>query len=77
MVNGVWNGNLNLFKLVAITDATTIFMIISLLLISIYTIKVCNFIADQFKLDNKGKVYFDTTIFSKVKQLFKKEKIDK
>ena len=54
MVNGFWNGNLNLFKLASITDITTIFMIMSLLLISIYTIKVCNYIADQFKLDEKG-----------------------
>ena len=73
MVNGFWNGNLNLFKLASITDITTIFMIMSLLLISIYTIKVCNFIADQFKLDEKGKVYFDTELIRKFKELFKKE----
>ncbi len=73
MVNGFWNGNLNLFKLASITDITTIFMIMSLLLISIYTIKVCNYIADQFKLDEKGKVYFDTELIRKFKELFKKE----
>ena len=69
MVNGFWNGNLNLFKLASITDI----MIMSLLLISIYTIKVCNYIADQFKLDEKGKVYFDTELIRKFKELFKKE----
>ena len=77
MANGFWNGNLNLFKLASITDAATIFMIGTLLLISIYTIKVCNLVADQFKLDEKGKVYFDTTLLKKAKAFFKKEKSEK
>jgi len=74
MASGFWNGNLNLFKLASITDAATIFMIGTLLLISIYTIKACNLVADQFKLDDKGKVYFDTTLLKKAKAFFKKEK---
>lgn len=72
MVNGIWDGKLNLFMLASITDATTIFMIMSLFLITIYTIKIGNFIADQFKLDDKGKVYFDTQNLQKIKTMFKK-----
>lgn len=73
MVNGVWDGKLNLFMLSSITDVTTIFMIMSLFLITIYTIKIGNFIADQFKLNDKGEVYFDTEIFRKIKAFFNKE----
>lgn len=72
MLNNVWGGALNLFKLVSITDPTTIFMIISLLLISIYTIKACDFVARQFKLDENNKVYFDTNVFKSIRDMFKK-----
>lgn len=74
MLNSIADGKYNLFMLAQITDATAIFMIMSLLLITIYTIKIGNFIADQFKLDSKGKVYFDTEIIKRAKALFKKEK---
>ncbi|MDE6967217.1 MAG: HAD-IC family P-type ATPase [Clostridia bacterium] len=73
MVNGVLDGKLNLFMLSSITDPTTIFMIMSLFLISIYTIKVATFITDQFKLNEQGKIYFDTEKLKKVKELFKKK----
>lgn len=74
MLNDFWDGKLNLFMLQSITDPTTIFMIFTLLLITIYTIKVGNFIANQFKLDEKGKVYLDKEIWEKAKALFKREK---
>ncbi|HRF36284.1 MAG TPA: hypothetical protein PLZ09_03200, partial [Clostridia bacterium] len=74
MLNAFWDGKLNLFMLQSITDPTTIFMIFTLLLITIYTIRVGNFIANQFKLDEKGKVYLDKEIWEKAKALFKREK---
>lgn len=74
MLTNVADGKFNLFMLANITDVTSIFMIMALLLITIYTIKVGNFVADQFKLNEKGKVYFDTENIKKVKALFKKEK---
>lgn len=70
MLNDFWGGKLNLFLLERISDPTSIFMIMSLFLISIYTIKIATFVAEQFKIDEKGKLHFDTEVFKKIKKLF-------
>lgn len=76
MLNNIWGGVLNFFILTQITDPTTIFMIGTLLLVSIYTIKIGTHIADQFKINSKGKIYFDTTKLKKAKALFSKNNGD-
>ena len=53
---------MNIFKLVSVTDASTIFMIISLLFVSVIIIKIGTAITDKFQYDDNKKLYFDFDI---------------
>lgn len=53
---------LNIFMVVAISDASAIFMIISMVFFSIIIFKVSTSVMEKFKYDEKKKLYFDFDI---------------
>lgn len=61
----------NLFNIVHINNATAIFMIMALFLVSQYIYKACNAIADRIKMDKHNRIYFDMD-YEKVRKFFKK-----
>ncbi len=53
---------MNIFKLVSVKDAPAVFMIMSMLLISIIVIKGGTYVMERVKYDDNKKLYFDVDI---------------